>query len=307
MWLESIPNISEGKSSALVNSIAVAFTQEPSDLLLDIHLDPSHNRGVITAAISPETLVNACCNLVEQSCNVIDLRQHRGEHPRIGALDVLPFVPMEGLSHSDSIELIHLVAQEIAVRYSLPVFICGDPRSKNNKLQLTKLRKGGTASLEKRISNGELKPDYGPSQLHATAGATAISVRKYLIAFNVALKSTNINVARIIATKIRESSGGLRAVQAIPISLHHRGIVQVSMNLTNFKMTSIFSAFNAVRNLAVSLGVEIDHSEIVGLIPAAASFNNMFEKLMLEKKPRILEDRIEAARYAVITNETAPN
>lgn len=246
----------------------------------------------MTAALAPEALVEACCSLARECIHLIDLNHHQGVHPRIGALDVLPFVPLAGLAVNDTVELARSVASELARRFGIPVFLYGHAAADESGPPLHHLRRGGLRQLQERIDDGELVPDFGPKRLHETAGATAVGVREFLIAYNVALKTSDVRIASAIARSVRESNGGLPAVQALGMSLPHRDLVQVSMNLTDFRKTSLKVVFDAVRAQAGSLQVEIDHSELVGLIPAEAAFDTMVADLRLEKKPGILEERL---------------
>lgn len=294
--IEAIPNVSEGRRHDVVEAIAAVWTRSPGAWVLDVHEDPSHHRSVITAAVAPEVLVEASCDLAEACIEHIDLSRHQGGvHPRIGALDVLPFVPLFESSAIEVIALAREVGSEIARRFDVPVFLYGRAKVRDEAPALHQLRRGGLDTLARRIIDGELVPDFGLGHLHPTAGALAIGVRDFLVAYNVALKTTDATVARQIAALIRESAGGLSAVQALGMSLSHRNLVQVSMNLTDFRKTSLRDAFDTVREAAAMRGIEIDHSEIVGLIPAEAAFDDMVAVLQLEREPGILEERMAEA------------
>jgi glutamate formiminotransferase len=274
--------------------MANALTRREDAWLLDTHEDPSHHRSVITAAIAPEALVDASCALAAEAVRLIDLKHHEGVHPRTGSLDVLPFVPLRDVTRDELIALARDVAAAIARRFDLPVFLAGDAAA-DPRRSLAELRRGGVAMLRARLDEGELVPDFGPHRLHGTAGATVVAVRDFLIAYNVALASTDVYAARAIARAIRASGGGLPSLQALGMALPHRDLVQVSMNLTNFRRTSLMDAFDAVRAEAGSRRIRIDHSELVGLIPADAAFEGMVERLRLETEPGIIEERLRAA------------
>ncbi len=294
--IEAVPNVSEGRRHAAVEAMAHAFTRGADAWLLDTHEDASHHRSVVTAALEPDALIEASCALLDEALKLIDLKHHHGVHPRIGALDVLPFVPLDDVPRDEVIELARDVASELAHRFELPVFLYGDAATSAEPHALHELRRGGLTTLQNRIDAGDLVPDFGPGRLHETAGATAVGVRDFLIAYNVALKTDDVHQAHAIARSVRESSGGLPAVQALGMALTHKPLVQVSMNLTNFKKTSLEDVYEAVQTEARAKQIEIDHSEIVGLIPSQAAFDNMVSRLRLEREPGILEARLEEAR-----------
>jgi len=293
MLIEAIPNVSEGRRHAAVEAMAHAFTRGADAWLLDTHEDPSLHRSVVTAALEPDALIEASCALLDEAMKLIDLAHHHGVHPRIGALDVLPFVPLDDVSRDDVIELARDAASELAHRFELPVFLYGGAATSARPHALHELRRGGLTALQNRMDEGELVPDFGKKSLHETAGATAVGVRDFLISYNVALETEDVRVAHAIARSVRESSGGLPAVQALGMALPHKNLVQVSMNLTNFSKTSLQEAYEAVRTEATSKQIEIDHSEIVGLIPSEAAFEGMSSKLRLERAPGILEERLK--------------
>jgi glutamate formiminotransferase / formiminotetrahydrofolate cyclodeaminase len=293
--VELIPNVSEGRSIELVDELAGALSSAPDLWLLDVHRDPSHHRSVLTAVGRPEALPEAVRRLYERSFALVDLREHRGVHPRIGAVDVLPFVPLEGFSVEQAVALAHRVGQSIAREFAVPVFFYGDAAIRPDNEDLPRLRRGGFEALELRMARGELVPDCGPSSPHPTAGATAVGVRGFLIAFNIELTTPDLAAARLIARRIRASTGGLSRVKALGFELGDRGRAQVSMNLTDFRVTSILTAFETVTREAEALGVEVARSELVGLVPAAASFPAMKERLKLDSPPGILEERMREA------------
>ncbi|MGH9337915.1 MAG: glutamate formimidoyltransferase, partial [Vicinamibacteria bacterium] len=263
--------------------------------LLDRHRDGSHNRAVLTAVARPHAMLEASMRLVERSLDRIDMRRHRGEHPRIGAVDVLPFVPLGTMEWEKVRELGRNVGKEIARTFGLPVFLYAEAALRPENRELPRLRRGGFETLEKRMASSELVPDYGPKAPHVTAGATAVGVRDFLIAYNVELATPDRAVARVIARRIRASSGGLPHLKALGFELADRGRAQVSMNLMDFRVTSLEAAFDAVVREAGSLGVSVVRSEIAGLVPEAAAFEGMVERLKLDRPPGILEERMRAA------------
>lgn len=293
--VELIPNVSEGRSIETVEEIAKAFSSASAVWLLDVHRDPSHHRSVLTAVARPGAVSRAVHRLFERALALVDLRAHRGVHPRIGAVDVLPLVPLAELSRKSAVALAHAVGREIAREFGIPVFFYGDAALNPANAELPRLRRGGFEALERRMAEGDLVPDVGPSAPHPTGGATVVGVRGLLIAFNVELSTPNLAAARAIARRVRASSGGLSGVKALGFELGHRGRAQVSMNLTEFRLTSILAAFDAVNREAEALGVAVARSEIVGLLPAAASFPDIEERLKLDSPPGILEERMSEA------------
>lgn len=290
--VEIVPNVSEGRRRDVVHAIADSLGRAQGVWLLDVHSDPSHNRSVLTAVVRPGELMNAVSRLVSLSLELIDLRTHRGEHPCIGSVDVFPFVPLRALPQTRLQALVREAAQTIAESFAIPVFLYADSSPGPRRRELAQLRRGGFQALSERMASRELVPDFGPGEPHATAGAMAVGVRDFLIAFNVNLRTDNVAVAKAIARTIRASNGGLPHVQALGFELSARGCVQVSMNLTDFRVTSVETAFRAVEKEAGRHKVEIAGSEIVGLLPRAAAFEDMMERLALDEPPGILEDKI---------------
>jgi len=293
--LELVPNVSEGRSKAAVNDIAEALALGGGVRVLDRHSDDSHNRSVLTAVAEPDSVLEASRRLVERAIARIDLRNHRGVHPRIGALDVLPVVPLGGFSRDRAKALAIAVGRDIADSFGIPVFLYAESAVRPENRELPRLRRGGFEALEARMAASELVPDYGPNRPHPTAGAVAVGVRSLLIAYNVELRTPDRAVAQAIARRIRASSGGIPHLKALGFELSNPPRAQVSMNLTNFRATSLQTAFDAVEKEATRLGVEVARSEIVGLIPEAAAFEGMVERLSLDRTPGILEQRMREA------------
>jgi glutamate formiminotransferase len=292
--IESIPNVSEGRRPEVVAAIAAAIADTRGVLLLDHSADPSHNRSVYTMAGSAASLREAILALFPVALAHIDLRTHRGEHPRIGAVDVVPFVPLGATTMAGCVDLARSVGREIAERFDLPVYLYEEAALRPDRRRLEQIRRGQFEGLASRITRPEWTPDYGPSAPHPTAGAVVVGARMPLIAFNVNLASDRLDIAQAIARAVRESSGGLACVKALGLRLEHLGIVQVSMNLTNFERTSIEAVFDAVVREADRHGVAVRESELIGLLPAAALRNTSAAHLKLTRfSPRqVLENRL---------------
>jgi glutamate formiminotransferase len=267
--VECIPNISEGRRPDVVEACAAAVRASGA-ALLDIHRDPDHNRSVLTFAGRGPQVRAAALALCDAAIAAIDLRRQDGVHPRIGAVDVMPFVPLEDTRMAVCVELAREVGAEVARRHGLPVYLYEAAAASPERRRLEDVRRGQFEGLARRMHQPGRQPDFGPSEPHPSAGATVIGARLPLIAFNVNLATGRLDAARAIAAAVRESSGGLPHVKALGLALGARGIVQVSMNLTDFRVTPIDRAFDAVAREAVRLGVAVLESELVGLIPAAA-------------------------------------
>lgn len=290
--LELVPNVSEGRSTATLDGLGGAFAGGEGIWLLDRHSDGSHNRSVFTAVAKPGSAVEASARLVERALARIDLRHHRGVHPRIGAVDVLPFIPLGAFSREGARTVATEAARRIAESFDIPVFLYAESALRPENRELPRLRRGGFEALEARMASSELVPDYGPNRPHPTAGAIALGVRPLLIAYNVELRTPDRALAQAIARRIRASGGGLPHLRALGFELSNPARAQVSMNLTDFRVTSLAAAFDAVEREAARLGVEVSRSEIVGLIPEAAAFDGMVERLALDAPPGILEQRM---------------
>jgi glutamate formiminotransferase len=262
---------------------------------LDKHSDPDHNRSVITFVAAPEKIGEAAFRAVELASQLIDMREHKGVHPRLGATDVLPFVPIRGVTIEDCARLAHETGAHIASQLAIPVFYYESAALKPERVHLEDVRRGALELLREQIAvNPERAPDAGPLMVHETAGAIAVGARPFLIAFNVNLKTRDILVARAIARTVRARHGGLPFVKALGFELSTRGLVQVSMNLVNFETTGMTQAYDAVSDEAKRLGVEIDSTEIVGLVPERALDREAeyFQKLENFSEDKILEHRM---------------
>jgi glutamate formiminotransferase len=294
--VECIPNFSEGRRPERVQLIADAITAVKPACVLDTHIDPDHNRSVITFAAPPETVVDAAVSAVRRASELIDMRTHQGEHPRLGATDVLPFVPLRSVTMDDCVRIAHEAGAVIARELSIPVYFYERAALRPERVNLEDVRRGALELLREQItSNPERAPDEGLAQVHDSAGAIAVGARPFLIAFNVILRSNDIAVARRIARTIRARNGGLPFLKALGFSLQTRDLVQVSMNLVNYEVTGMTAAYDAVHREAERLGVEIGSTEIVGLVPRNALDRNApyFSKLENFSDSKILEHQLD--------------
>jgi len=268
--IECIPNVSEGRRPEVIDGMAAAIRAVPGVRLLDYSSDQSHNRSVFTLAGDAAGVKAAVLAMYERAVAAIDLRQHSGEHPRLGAVDVVPFVPIEGVTMKDCVALANEVAQEVASRFQVPVYLYEEASSNPARKNLEDIRRGEFEGLAAKMASDGWAPDFGPATPHPGAGASVIGARMPLIAYNINLATDRVDVARKIAAAIRHSSGGFRFVKAAGFELKDRGVVQGSMNLTNYEKTPIFRVFEALKREAERYGVQVLESEIVGLVPAAA-------------------------------------
>jgi glutamate formiminotransferase len=295
--IECVPNVSEGRRPEVVRAIVDAVAATPGVHLLDWSSDASHNRSVITLAGTPAPLKAALLVLFERSLEAIDLRQHRGEHPRMGAVDVVPFVPIEGVTMQDCVQLARETGEAVAARFGVPVFLYEEAASAPERRNLEDIRRGEFEGLAAKMRQPAWQPDFGTAAPHPSGGASVIGARMPLIAYNINLATDRLDVAKKIAAAVRFSSGGFRFVKAMGVSLEDRGIVQVSMNLTNYEKTPIFRVFEVVRREAARYGVAVLESEIVGLVPSAALVSAAQWYLQLEgfSGDQVLEQRLRAA------------
>jgi glutamate formiminotransferase len=278
----------------VVNALVDAVRRTPSVRLLDYSSDIAHNRSVLTMAGDATSLKAAVVALFEAALPRIDLRQHTGEHPRLGAVDVVPFVPIADVTMDDCVRLAKETAAEVADRFQVPVYLYEEASGNPTRKNLEDIRRGEFEGLEAKMSAPGWAPDFGPAQRHPTAGATVMGARMPLIAYNINLATNRLDVAKKIAAAIRFSSGGFRYVKAMGIALEDRGIVQVSINLTNYEKTPMFRVFEAVKQEAARYGVTILESEIVGLVPAAALVGTAEHALQLASftPNQILENKL---------------
>jgi len=291
--IECVPNVSEGRRADIIAALAAAIGA-PGIHVLDRSSDPSHNRSVFTFAGEPGALRDAVLRLFAAAIESIDLRAHDGVHPRIGAVDVVPFVPLQGATMEECVTLAKSTAALVAERFHVPVFLYEEAATTDDRRSLSNIRRGGVDGVALRMKQAGWRPDFGPDQPHATAGVTAIGARPILIAYNVNLASNRLGVAKRIASTIRASDGGLANVKALGLQLDH-GTVQVSMNLTDYKETSMMTVFDLIAREAAVDGVRVLESEIVGLVPADALPKDPVRRLKLREKDldRVLELRLE--------------
>ena len=296
--VECVPNFSEGRRKEVVEALASALASAPGVALLDSEMDAAHNRCVITVAGDPKGVAEGMLRAVGKAVELIDLRQHRGEHPRMGATDVIPFVPISGMTIEECVDLSVKVASEIAQRYRIPVYLYEQSARVPARQDLAYVRKGEFEGIRNEIAtNPERKPDFGPDEVHPSAGATAVGARFPLIAYNIYLNTADLRVAQAIARAIRNSSGGLRYVKALGFEIKERNQVQVSMNLTNYEATPIFRVFDMVVREAERYGVTVGSSEIIGLVPqnALAACADFYLRLEGFTGMQILENRLRDA------------
>jgi len=268
--LECIPNVSEGREHRLVERFAGAIRSVAGVCLADIHMDPDHHRSVFTFLGAPSQVEAAALALAETVLASLDMRSHRGVHPRIGALDVLPFVPLRGITMAEVVTLARRVGRTLGERFDLPVYLYGEAAERAERTRLFEIRRGEYEGLAQKLADPAWQPDAGPPRFNPRSGATAVGAREVLIAFNVWLVTHDLEVARAIARAIRESAGGLPGVQAMGVPLARRRIVQVSMNLLDYRRTSIPRVFDLIRSEAARHGVGVLRSELVGLAPRQA-------------------------------------
>jgi glutamate formiminotransferase/glutamate formiminotransferase/formiminotetrahydrofolate cyclodeaminase len=295
--VECVPNFSEGRNTEIVARIRLAISAVESTCVLDTHIDPDHNRSVITFVAHPAKVVEAAVRAVGLAAELIDMRRHTGVHPRLGATDVLPFVPVSGVTMDDCVSLAHQAGERIAHELSIPVFYYERAALKPERTNLEDVRRGALELLREQIGvEPSRAPDAGPLRVHERAGAIAVGARPFLIAFNVNLRTSDIGIARQIARAVRGRQGGLPFVKALGFELATRGLVQVSMNLVNYEVSGLEKAYAAVRSEAEKLGVEIANTEIVGLVPEAALDKGAeyYQRLENFGEEKILEERIQS-------------
>ena len=327
MLVESVPNVSEGRRLDVVDRLAAAITAGPDVYLLDRTSDASHNRSVFTLAGEHEPVADARERLVGAAIHDIDMDVHEGEHPRIGAVDVVPFIPLGTSSMDHVIELARAFGARIAERFELPVYLYARAARRSERERLADVRRGQYEGLKAEIAQNGREPDFGPSRMHPSAGAVAVGARPFLIAYNINLDSEDVDLAKRIARRVRESGGGLPKLQANGFEVRepergHPLRAQVSMNLLDFAVTPLWVVWDTVRDLAAEDGVELAESELIGLAPQA-SFEAIAEhagtadasiderlaaaaryiRLRDYSPLQILERRLEAARAATTATE----
>ncbi len=283
--IECVPNFSEGRRPEVLAEICRAVSQIDGVTLLDSSRDETHNRSVVTFAGNAEPVVRAATAAVGRALELIDMTQHSGAHPRIGAVDVIPFVPLGNTRLEECVDLARRFGEQVAQRFELPVYLYGEAALRPERRRLADVRRGQYEALREELGvNPERDPDFGPARLHPRGGAVAVGARKPLIAFNVNLATDDLALAKKIAHAIRESSGGLPAVQAMGVLLENPGeprMAQVSMNLVDWERSGIARVVRVIRRMALEAGTDIDHCELIGLAPAAALLEVAADALML--------------------------
>ena len=294
--MQCVPNFSEGRDKEKIDKIIESFRGKENVKLLDYGFDHDHNRLVVTAVGEPTALKRAVVEAIGKAVELIDLTSHRGQHPRMGAVDVVPFIPIKNVTMEEAIAISKEVAQEASEKYGLPVFLYEKSASAKHRENLAAVRKGEFEGMSEKMKLEDWQPDYGPALPHPTAGCVAIGARMPLVAYNVNLNTADIEIATAIAKKVRHIGGGLRFCKAMGVELKERGITQVSMNLTDYTHTSIYRVHEMVRMEAKRYGVSIVGAEIIGLVPMQAltdtveyylglenfSINQVLEKNLME-------------------------
>ncbi len=292
--IECIPNFSEGRDPEKLKRIIAPFNEDEEVRLLDYSQDIDHNRAVVTVIGSYEGLKRTVPLVIKNAIAEIDLREHEGAHPRMGATDVCPFVPIRNTDMEQCVKLSREVAEIVASKYQLPVFLYEKSASSPERENLAQIRKGGFEGMKEKLSQAEWQPDYGPASPHETAGVTAIGARMPLIAYNINLDTTDLTIANNIAKRVRHGGGGLRYIKAMGVDLKEKSIVQVSMNMTDYTKSSLYQIMELVRIEARRYGVNVVGSEIIGLSPLEALIDAAAYYLQLEdfSLDQVIESRL---------------
>lgn len=292
--IECVPNFSEGRDLKKIDQIVSSFRAKEGVKLLDYSNDEDHNRLVVTVVGEPEPLADAIIEAIGTAIDLIDLTQHQGQHPRMGAVDVVPFIPIRNVTMDEAIELSKTVGRRVAELYNLPVFLYEKSASATHRENLATIRKGEFEGMAEKIKLPEWKPDFGSAERHPTAGTVAIGARMPLVAYNINLSTNDLEIATNIAKNIRHVNGGLRYVKAMGVELKDRHITQVSINMTDYSKTALYRAFELTRIEARRYGVSIVGSEIIGLVPMEALIDTAAYYLGLENfiMAQVLESRI---------------
>lgn len=293
--VECVVNYSEGRNKEVIEAITLPFQQRDGMKLLNVEADSDYHRVVVTVAGDPEVVKEAVVESVEIATRLIDMNIHRGQHPRMGATDVVPFIPIRNMTMAECVTLAKEVGQLIALRTQVPVFLYEAAASAPHRENLADIRKGEYEGMAKKMTDDQWKPDFGPYQPHPSAGVTAVGARMPLIAYNIDLATTDVTIANKIARTIRHSSGGFRYIKAGGVEVKERGLVQVTMNITDYTKTPIYRVFEAVKMEAMRYGVSVCGSEIVGLVPMEAILESASYYLRFTNvdKSKILENNLE--------------
>ena len=292
--LECVPNFSEGRDLKKIEQIVEPFRGQDGVKLLDYQNDDDHNRSVVTVVGEPEALKTAVIEAMGVAIRLIDMKSHQGQHPRMGAVDVVPFIPVKNVTVEEAVKISKAAAKEAATKYGLPIFLYEQSATRPERQNLAIIRKGQFEAMAEKLAQPEWKPDFGPQQIHPTAGVTAMGARMPLVAYNVNLDTNQLEIADSIAKKVRHISGGLRYCKGIGIELKDRGIVQVSMNMTDYSKTALYRVFELIRIEARRYGVNVVGSEVIGLVPMEALIDTAAYYLGLENfsMEQVLEYRV---------------
>lgn len=292
--IECVPNFSEGRNKEVIEAIVQEVRIVDGVKLLDYSSDADHNRTVVTVVGNPEAVSNAVFNLVKKAAELIDMTVHQGGHPRMGATDVVPFIPVKDMTMEECVEVAKSIGKRIGEELDIPVYLYEDAAATPGRKNLADVRKGQYEGFFEKIKLPEWKPDFGPQKMNAKSGCTAVSARVPLVAYNVNLGTDNLEIANNIAKTVRFIGGGLRFVKAMGVKLEDRGIVQVSMNLVNYEKTAVYRAFEMVKMEAKRYGVPVVGSEVIGLVPMKALVDCAEYYLQIENfsAEQILENRI---------------
>ena len=300
-FFECVPNFSEGRNQGILNEIVKAVRAVPGALVLDLEMDADHNRSVLTFVGTAEACAEAAFQAARRASHLIDLNRHKGAHPRMGATDVVPFVPLEGASMDDAVELAKAVGKRLGEELGIPVFLYEAAASRPERQSLPNVRKGEFEGLRDLIGQDPDKdPDYGPKAIHPTAGATAVGARPFLIAYNLNLKTRDVAIAKAIAKEIRERDGGLPGIRAMGFMLEELKMAQVSVNVVDYRKTSLAALTQTVTAKAAALGVEVAETELIGLAPADALVTSGAQYLKIRgfSPDMLVENRVAKARAA---------
>jgi len=292
--VECVPNFSEGRDKEKLECIVDEIRKQEGVKLLDYSMDKDHNRSVVTFVGEPDMVIEAAFNACKKAAELIDLRTHKGEHPRMGATDVIPLIPIKNISMQECVEYSKKLAKRIGEELNIPVILYERSASRPEREDLAVIRKGEFEGMFEKLKQEEFKPDFGPDQPHESAGVTAVGARMPLIAFNVNLNTNNLDIAKKIAKAVRGKSGGFKYCKALGFELKERNIVQVSMNMVDYTKTPLYRVFQVIENEASRYGVNVVGSEIVGLVPLNALVDTADYFLKLEdfSYDRVLENRI---------------
>lgn len=292
--VECVPNFSEGCNQEVIDAITAEVKKVQGVTLLNVQSDASHNRTVVTFIGEPAAVKQAAFASCAKATELIDMEKHHGEHPRIGATDVIPFIPVSEVTIEECVELANELAQEIAEKLGVPVYMYEAAAKKPERTKLPDVRKGQYEGLKVDIAKPERHPDYGPNHMHATAGATVVGARQFLIAYNINLSTSDVTIAKKIATAIREAKGGYKYCRAMGIMIEERNMAQVTINMVNYEGTPLHRVFETVKSEAARYGVNVIGSEIVGLLPMQALIDTAAFYLRLEDfdRKQVMEENI---------------